>query len=212
MLVEYKTVAKEAELTLFERKSKFIGRIKPVGTVEEAEEFIEAIRKQHWDATHNVPAYILGTNQEVQKFSDDNEPSGTAGLPMLEMLKGYELTNVVVVVTRYFGGILLGRGGLIRAYGGTTRAALQEAGIVRMVPARAVAITVDYVHVGKIQNEILQAGIYIADTEYLEKVTFHVQLFAEEMEPIRQLLQELTANEFIWLEGEELYRAQPVEG
>jgi len=81
VLVEYKTVAKEAEITLFERKSKFIGRIKPVGTVEEAEEFIEAIRKQHWDATHNVPAYILGTNQEVQKFSDDNEPAARQAYP-----------------------------------------------------------------------------------------------------------------------------------
>lgn len=211
MLVEYKTVAKEAEITMIERKSKFIGRIKPVQTVEEAEEFIEAIRKQHWDATHNVPAYILGTNREIQKFSDANEPSGTAGLPMLEMLKGHDVVNVAAVVTRYYGGIQLGRGGLIRAYGGATRQALQAAGVVRMVPAQKVAITVDYVHVGKIENELLSAGIFIADTEYLENVTFHVQLLTSEIETTRQLLQELTANEFAWAESGGLYRPLPVE-
>lgn len=209
MLVEYKTAAKEAEITLIERKSKFIGRIKPVQTVEEAEEFIEAVRKEHWDATHNVPAYIIGANQEVQKFSDANEPGGTAGLPMLEMLKSHDVVNVAAVVTRYYGGIQLGRGGLIRAYGGTTRQALLAAGIVRMVPAREVAVTVDYVHVGKIQNELLGAGIFIADTEYLENVTFHVQLLQDELEKTRQLLQELTANEFTWSAGGELYRALP---
>ncbi len=209
MLVEYKTAAKEAEITLIERKSKFIGRIKPVQTVEEAEEFIEAVRKEHWDATHNVPAYIIGANQEVQKFSDANEPGGTAGLPMLEMLKSHDVVNVAAVVTRYYGGIQLGRGGLIRAYGGTARQALLAAGIVRMVPAREVAVTVDYVHVGKIQNELLGAGIFIADTEYLENVTFHVQLLQDELEKIRQLLQELTANEFTWSAGGELYRALP---
>ena len=106
MLIEYRTVAQEAEITLIEKKSKFLARIKPVETVEEAEEFIEAIRKEHWNATHNVPAYIIGMNQEIQKYSDDNEPSGTAGLPMLEILKAHEVVNVVVVVTRYFGGTL----------------------------------------------------------------------------------------------------------
>src|SRR5690625_456192 len=171
MLVEYRTVAREAEITLIEKKSKFIARIKPVQTQEEAESFIEEVRKEHWNATHNVPAYILGMNQEIQKYSDDNEPSGTAGLPMLEILKAHEVVNVVVVVTRYFGGTLLGRGGLIRAYGGATREALKAAGIVRMVPAQKIRITVDYVHSGKIQNELLTRGITLVDTEYLEHVT-----------------------------------------
>ncbi len=135
MLVEYKTAAKEAEITLIERKSKFIGRIKPVQTVEEAEEFIEAVRKEHWDATHNVPAYIIGANQEVQKFSDANEPGGTAGLPMLEMLKSHDVVNVAAVVTRYYGGIQLGRGGgLIRAYGGTARQALWRPALCAWFP------------------------------------------------------------------------------
>ena len=212
MLVEYRTVAKEAEITLVEKKSKFIARIKPVHTQDEAEAFIEGVRKEHWNATHNVPAYILGMNQEVQKYSDDNEPSGTAGLPMLEVLKNHEVVNCVVVVTRYFGGTLLGRGGLIRAYGGAVHEALQAAGIVRMVPSQKVAFTVDYVHVGKIQNTLLTQGVFVEDTEYLEHVTFHVLCFPHELELLRQTVQELTANDFTWNAGEEVYRAIPIEG
>lgn len=211
MLVEYRTIAKETEITTIEKKSKFIARIKPVETVEQAETFIEEVRKEHWNATHNVPAYILGINQDVQKYSDDNEPSGTAGLPMLEVLKAQEVVNVVVVVTRYFGGTLLGRGGLIRAYGGATREALKAAGLVRMVPAKMVSITVDYVHSGKIQNELLTQGITLLDTEYLEHVTYHVLLFPEGLDGLRQTIQEFTANAFTWVEGEELYRSIPLE-
>ncbi|NLL42763.1 MAG: YigZ family protein [Firmicutes bacterium] len=207
MLVEYKTVAKEAEITLIEKKSKFIARIKPVQTQEEAEAFIEEIRKKHWNATHNVPAYIIGINQEVQKYSDDNEPSGTAGLPMLEALKNHEVVDCVAVVTRYFGGTLLGRGGLIRAYGGAVREALRAAGIVCMVPARKIGITVDYNHSGKIQNELLTQGIKIVDIEYLEQVTFNILAFPDEVDVLRQNVQEYTANEFIWADGEEVYHA-----
>ncbi|HHU61876.1 MAG TPA: YigZ family protein [Natronincola sp.] len=211
MLVEHRTVAKETEITLIEKKSKFIARIKPVKTVEMAEEFIDKIRKEHWNATHNVPAYIIGMNQEIQKYSDDNEPSGTAGLPMLEILKGNELVNVVVVVTRYFGGTLLGRGGLIRAYGGATREAVKSAGIVKMVPARRTAITVDYVHSGKIENELIIRGIVQEETEYLEKVTYNVLLFADEVDSLKQAIQEFTANEFTWSEGNQVYRSVPLE-
>ncbi len=212
MLVEYRTVARETEITLIERKSKFIARIKNAYTQEEAEAFIEEVRKEHWNATHNVPAYILGMNQEVQKYSDDNEPSGTAGLPMLEVLKNHQVVNCVVVVTRYFGGTLLGRGGLIRAYSGAVREALQAAGIVRMVPAQEIAITVDYVHSGKIQNELLTQGVMLQDSEYLEHVTFHILAFPHEMDALRQMVQEFTANDFIWVEGEEVYRRITIGG
>lgn len=211
MLVEYRTVAREAEITLIEKKSKFIARIKPVQSKEEAEAFIEEVRKVHWNATHNVPAYIIGINQEVQKYSDDNEPGGTAGLPVLEVLKAHGVVNTAVVVTRYFGGILLGRGGLVRAYGGAAREALRAAGVVRMVPAQEIAITVDYVHSGRVQNELLNQGVVLSGTEYLEKVTFRVQLLPQEKEPLRQNVQELTANDFLWREGPEVYRAVPVE-
>src|SRR5690554_2677684 len=210
MLAEYRTVAQEAEITLIEKKSKFIARIKPVQTREEAEAFLEEVRKEHWNATHNVPAYIIGMNQEIQKYSDDNEPSGTAGLPVLEVLKAHELVNTAIVVTRYFGGILLGRGGLVRAYGGAAREAVLAAGIVRMVPAVEVGITVDYTHAGRIQNELLTQGVFLADTEYLEHVTFHVLLLHQEREALRQLIQEHTANDFQWREGQEVYRALPL--
>lgn len=210
MLAEYRTVAQEAEITLIEKKSKFIARIKPVQTREEAEAFLEEVRKEHWNATHNVPAYIIGMNQEIQKYSDDNEPSGTAGLPVLEVLKAHELVNTAIVVTRYFGGILLGRGGLVRAYGGAAREAVLAAGIVRMVPAVEVGITVDYTHAGRIQNELLTQGAFLADTEYLEHVTFHVLLLPQEREALRQLIQEHTANDFQWREGQEVYRALPL--
>ncbi len=210
-MVEYRTAAKKAEVTLFERKSKFIGRIKPVQNTAEAEAFIEKISKKHWDATHNVPAYIIGVNGEIQKYSDANEPSGTAGLPVLESLKQNSLVNVAVVVTRYFGGTLLGRGGLIRAYGRAAREAINKAGIVRMVPAKKIAVTVDYSHAGKIENELINRRIRLADTEYLADVTFHPILQAEEVGILRQLVQEYTANEFVWVEGDQVYLPVPLK-
>lgn len=211
MLAEYRTVAQEAEITLVEKKSKFIARIKPVESREEAEAFVEEVRKIHWSATHNVPAYIIGINQEVQKYSDDGEPSGTAGLPVLEVLKANEVVNAAIVVTRYFGGILLGRGGLVRAYGGAAREALTTAGIVRMVPAQEAAITVDYVHGGRVQNELLSRNVSLSGIEYLEHITFRVLLMPGEREALRQLIQEITANAFTWQDGREVYRAIPLE-
>lgn len=211
MLAEYRTVAQEAEITLVEKKSKFIARIKPVESREEAEAFVEEVRKIHWSATHNVPAYIIGINQEVQKYSDDGEPSGTAGLPVLEVLKANEVVNAAIVVTRYFGGILLGRGGLVRAYGGAAREALTTAGIVRMVPAQEAAITVDYVHGGRVQNELLSRNVSLSGIEYLERITFRVLLMPGEREALRQLIQEITANAFTWQDGREVYRAIPLK-
>jgi uncharacterized YigZ family protein len=211
MLAEYRTVAQEAEITLVEKKSKFIARIKPVESREEAEAFVEEVRKIHWSATHNVPAYIIGINQEVQKYSDDGEPSGTAGLPVLEVLKANEVVNAAIVVARYFGGILLGRGGLVRAYGGAAREALTTAGIVRMVPAQEAAITVDYVHGGRVQNELLSRNVSLSGIEYLERITFRVLLMPGEREALRQLIQEITANAFTWQDGREVYRAIPLK-
>ena len=196
MLVEYRTVAREAEITLIEKKSKFIARIKPVQTREEAEGFIEEVRKEHWSATQNVPAYIIGINQEIQKYSDDNEPSGTAGLPVLEVLKAHDLVNTAVVVTRYFGGTLLGRGGLVRAYGGAAREAVKEAGIVRMVPATKVGITVDYVHSGRIQNELMTQGVFLLTPNIWRRHLSGSTVLPER--PLQQVIQELTANDFQW--------------
>ncbi|MFB5066503.1 MAG: YigZ family protein [Candidatus Wallacebacter cryptica] len=211
MLSEYLTVAKASEIVLIERKSKFIGRAKPVSTVEEAEEFIAEISKKHWDATHNVYAYVVGNQAEQQKCSDDGEPSGTSGLPTLEAIKSLDLVNVVVVTTRYFGGTLLGRGGLIRAYGGAAAEALRAAGIVRYVPHQRIKVTVDYTLMGKVQNELVNSGVIIHDTEYLAEVTFSVDVLPDQVDQIYRMLQEITADQFQWQPDVQVYHQIPVE-
>lgn len=206
MLSEYLTVAKASEITLIERKSKFIGRAQPAGSVAEVEEFIRDISKKHWDAAHNVYAYIVGTNAEQQKCYDDGEPSGTSGLPTLEAIKALNLTNVVVVVTRYFGGTLLGRGGLIRAYGSAAAEALRAAGIVRCVPHRRIKLTVDYPQMGKVQNELVNSGVFICDILYATEVTFVVDIQPERAEQVYRMVQDLTADQFQWGLVSEVYR------
>src|SRR5690625_2171584 len=132
------------------QKSRFIGHIKRTETEEEAQEFIRQIKKEHSQATHNCSAYLIGEYDQIQKANDDGEPSGTAGIPMLEVLKKNELKDTTVVVTRYYGGIKLGAGGLIRAYSKSTSTALQENGIVERQLMKHIAVTVDYHLLGKI--------------------------------------------------------------
>ena len=126
----YKTIATSETVEIIEKKSKFIAHVFPVQTQEEAEGHIQKLKKQYWDAAHNCYAYQLGEKSEIQRFSDDGEPQGTAGKPILEVLKGENLTNVLVVVTRYFGGTLLGTGGLVRAYGRTAKEGVIKANII----------------------------------------------------------------------------------
>lgn len=212
LLKEYLTVARVSEITEIEKKSKFIAQVKPVSSVMEAEEFIAEICKKHWNATHNVYAYYIMENQvEQQKCSDDGEPSGTSGLPTLEAIKALDLINVVVVVTRYFGGVLLGRGGLIRAYGSAARSGLLNAGIIRCVPYQRVKIVVDYSLMGKIQNELLNAGAKIHDTLYFTEVTFIADIIPDCLPQVYQLLQELTADQFEWELEMQVYHQEQVE-
>lgn len=211
MLVEYRTVAGEAKVCEIEKKSKFIAYICPVNTQEEAEAFVNRIRKQHTDASHNVPAYIVGFQGEIQKCSDDGEPSGSSGMPVLEVLKAHGLVNVAVVVTRYFGGVLLGRGGLIRAYSGACKSALVKAGVVRMIPQLSAEVTVDYSISGKVQNELIQSGITIKDTRYLADVTFVIQFFPKDKQALYEKVQEITADNFLWSFGEEVYFPKKVK-
>ncbi|HHX01056.1 MAG TPA: YigZ family protein [Firmicutes bacterium] len=210
MLSEYLTVAKASEIVLIERKSRFIGRAHPASSVAEAEEFIKKISKKHWDATHNVYAYSIGINAEQQKCYDDGEPSGTSGLPSLEAIKALNLTNVVVVVTRYFGGVLLGRGGLIRAYGSAATEALKAAGIVRCVPHQRIKLMVDYTLMGKVQNELVNIGVIIHDTLYAAEVTFVVDIQPEQAEQVYRMVQDLTADQFEWELISDVYRQLPV--
>ena len=184
-MVYYKTEAKYGEVEQTIEKSRFIGYIKPVQNREEAEAFIAEIRALHRSATHNVPAYVIGEKSEMQWASDDKEPSGTAGAPILHLLNGEGITNVAVVVTRYFGGIKLGTGGLARAYGGTARLALDAAGVAEVKE-------MDLLTFGKIQNSEKDGGYIIEDAAFEEKVKLTLQCEPSETERIKHMLSELT--------------------
>ena len=208
MLPIYRSVFREVDAERIEKKSRFLAKAAPVSSVDEAEAFIAGVRQEHSGANHNVPAYIIGMNAEIQKASDDGEPSGTAGSPILEVLKAHQLVNTVIVVTRYFGGTLLGRGGLIRAYAGTAKDALMEAGVALYTPHRRVDVTVDYSESGRIENFLQTKQLQVEDIIYLADVTFQLVLLPEQVEPTRQQIQELTADQFLWQEGEEVYGRQ----
>lgn len=171
---KYRTVNGFGTAEITEKKSRFIANAANVTTEEEARCFIESIKKKYYDARHNCYAYIIGENSECQKFSDDGEPGGTAGRPMFDVLKGEELTNTVVVVTRYFGGILLGTGGLVRAYGKSAKEGIKAAGIAEMTLLREVRVKCGYPMSGKIQYEISSTGFILKDTIYTDKVEFIV--------------------------------------
>ena len=174
MLKKYKTLLSYGKDEIVIEKSKFIGHATPVESEKEAIAFIEKIKTEHWNATHNVPAYIVGENNEIQRYSDDREPSGTAGVPVLEVIKRENLRDVVIVVTRYFGGIKLGTGGLVRAYTRGAKIALQAAKIITKTLHKLIIATVDYTISGKVQNEILQNGYLIKETKYDDAVHFYV--------------------------------------
>lgn len=166
---EYKTVEKEASDFFIEKKSKFIGYAKSVKTQEEALEFISKIKSKHWDATHNVYAYVLRENN-IQRYSDDGEPSGTAGVPVLDVMLKESLVDVCVVATRYFGGTLLGAGGLVRAYSHTSKIALDAAGIITMAQCSVMSAEVDYSFYDRLNILLSDFSAVILDTSFSDKV------------------------------------------
>lgn len=166
---EYKTVEKEASDFFIEKKSKFIGYAKPVKTQEEALEFISKIKSKHWDATHNVYAYVLRENN-IQRYSDDGEPSGTAGVPVLDVMLKESLADVCVVATRYFGGTLLGAGGLVRAYSHTSKIALEAAGIITMAQCSVMSAEVDYSFYDRLNILLSDFSAVILNTSFSDKV------------------------------------------
>lgn len=166
---EYKTVEKKASDFFIEKKSKFIGYAKPVKTQEEAVEFISEIKSKHWDATHNVYAYVLRENN-IQRYSDDGEPSGTAGVPVLDVMLKENLVDVCVVATRYFGGTLLGAGGLVRAYSHTSKIALEAAGIITMAQCSIMSAEVDYSFYDRLNILLSDFSAVILDTSFSDKV------------------------------------------
>ncbi|WP_407281220.1 YigZ family protein [Lactococcus formosensis] len=170
------------------KKSRFICHLKRVYTEEEARSFISEIKKEHHKANHNCSAFTLGDRQEIQRSSDDGEPSGTAGVPMLEILKKREITNVCAVVTRYFGGIKLGAGGLIRAYAGSVGHALDQVGLVKFVIQEQLILTLDYGNYDGLQRFLSAQGLIISESEFLSDVT--VKLFVD-LDKTDQLLADL---------------------
>ena len=175
MSTSYKTVKLEASDEFVEKHSRFIGYCKPVKSESEAVEFINMIKKKHWDARHNCYAYSLREGQ-VRRYSDDGEPSGTAGIPMLDIITKSEAVDVVVVVTRYFGGVLLGTGGLVRAYSRGCKIALEAAQVVEMRLCCECEISCSYTRYGKLNTLIIDNGGIVDDVEYADDVTikFHI--------------------------------------
>ncbi|QLK85523.1 YigZ family protein [Staphylococcus sp. 17KM0847] len=181
-------------------KSRFIAHIQPVQTEEEARTFIEQKKKEHREATHNCSAYTVGDTMHIQKANDDGEPSGTAGVPMLEMLKKHDIHNAAVVVTRYFGGIKLGTGGLIRAYGGAVRDVIQDIGRIELRPAIPTRVTIDYDLTGKFEYELQSSPFFLRDTVYTDKVTYHIDVIEEERASFISFLNAHTQAKFSLIE------------
>lgn len=210
MLARYFTVKGYGEHEIIIEKSRFICYVSRATTEKEAQSFIQNIKKKHWDATHNCSAYLIGAHDQIQKANDDGEPSGTAGVPMLEVLKKRKLKDTVVVVTRYFGGIKLGAGGLIRAYSKSTSEGLNHTGIVERKLMRVMQTKVDYTLLGKVENEFRQSRYTIKEIHYLENVTFDAYIEEGEKEAFQEWMIELTNGRCIIVEGDMLYLEQDV--
>lgn len=194
----YKTLHEFGSDEIIIEKSVFIGYAKPVSTEEEAREFIDEIKRKHKDATHNVWAYTIGQNMNIQRYSDDGEPQGTAGIPTLEVIKKEDLRDVVVVVTRYFGGIKLGAGGLVRAYTKGAKIGIEAGKIVKKVPFTQIDISIDYTLLGKMQNSLSNKGFIIKGIEYAENVIISVYCEDDQLEELKKLIIETTnANSII---------------
>lgn len=177
-------------------KSRFIAYIKPVSTENEAKAFIDEIKTKHKDATHNCLAYTVGPEMNIQKANDDGEPSGTAGIPMLEILKKQEIHNVCVVVTRYFGGIKLGAGGLIRAYSGAVRDVIYDIGRVELREAIPVTVTLDYDQTGKFEYELASTTFLLREQFYTDKVSYQIDVVKNEYDAFIDFLNRITSGNY----------------
>jgi len=205
MLEQYKTVRQFGSKEIVIKKSRFIGYGKPVANEEEAIAFIDEIKKQHWNATHNCSAYVIGERDEIQKASDDGEPSGTAGKPILEVMKNQGLKNTAIVVTRYFGGILLGAGGLIRAYTDGAVAAIEAADAIVKVLHQEVFVEIDYTWLGKLENELRNRETRMGDTQFTDKVTLTCLPVVSETERFMAWITDLTQGQAVIRKGDPIY-------
>ena len=195
-----KIVFDGGEEELIEKKSRFIATVKPVDSEEEALEFIAAIKKKYWNARHNCFAFVIGERQEIQRCSDDGEPQGTAGRPMLDVLLGEDVHNAAVVVTRYFGGILLGTGGLVRAYSRSVQLGLEASTIIEKTKGSRITIQTDYNGVGKLQYLLGQRGIPIVDSQYTDVVKLELLVEESTVTELHEAVTEATSGRAGWEE------------
>jgi uncharacterized YigZ family protein len=206
MMKNYKTVGAEEAVEILIQKSRFIGHACPVTTEVEAADFIERIRKKHWHATHNVPVFLIGADYMVQRYSDDGEPSGTAGIPVMEMLKKEGITDICLVITRYFGGIKLGTGGLVRAYTDSAKAVLAAAGVIEKLVYQSVDMVFDYTLHGKIQNYCMnQPAVIVAETSFSDRVSMQLRIEPESYDQVIAQIIDMTASKVEMGETEQMY-------
>lgn len=189
---QIKIVYKGGEGELIEKKSRFIATVRPVESEEEALEFIAAMKKKYWNATHNCSAFVIGENQQMQRCSDDGEPQGTAGRPMLDVLLGEDVHNAAVVVTRYFGGTLLGTGGLVRAYSRAVQEGLKASRVIEKKAGALLSIRTDYNGLGKIQYLLGQRGLTITNSEYTDIVVVETLVPEAQIAELREAVTEAT--------------------
>jgi uncharacterized YigZ family protein len=206
-----KMAKQNSESIFIEKKSKFISYIAHVYTEQEAVDFVNAIKKKHYDASHNCSAFIVGETGDIQRSSDDGEPSGTAGLPILEVLRKESLTNTAIVVTRYFGGIMLGAGGLIRAYTQGCADAVKAAGIMRLQPYGLYEITIDYNMLSKMQYEMSKKEYLISNIQYLDIVILKMLVIPEQSQAFQEdIIQWTNANALIEYIGIETLKVDEI--
>lgn len=204
-LQSYRVLLEGGEGEIVEKKSRFIATVRKVETEEEAVSFIEEMKKKYWDARHNCSAFVIGSRAELTRCSDDGEPSGTAGRPMLEVLLGEGIRNIAVVVTRYFGGVLLGTGGLVRAYTQAVKAGIEECAIGAMVYGYEVQIGTDYNGIGKVLYTLGQYGVEAYESEYGADVMLKIRISAELSDKLQKELIEVTNGKVNWEKENETY-------
>jgi uncharacterized YigZ family protein len=210
MLPHYYTVKGLGDNEIVIDRSRFIAHVNRAESEEEAQLFIQTIKKKHWDATHNCSAYLIGENNQIQKANDDGEPSGTAGVPILEVLKKKNLKDTVIVITRYFGGIKLGAGGLIRAYGKATSEGINAVGIVERKLMRITHTKADYTWLGKIENELRNSVYTLKEIHYLDQVEIETYVKESDLPNFIAWMTELTNGQTKTIKGEVLYLEEDI--
>lgn len=205
MKKSYKILYQAGEGEIVEKKSRFIATIRPVESEEEALSFIAEMRKKYWDATHNCTAFVIGENHEQMRCNDDGEPSQTAGRPMLDVLLGEDVHNCCAVVTRYFGGTLLGTGGLVRAYSAAVKEGLRNCQILEKQLARKLTVETDYTGLGKIQYILGKEKISTLDSQYADKVSLTLLVPVDQLDPLMEKLTEGTNGRCVMEPGEQVW-------